>query len=387
MSGYSEEEVYEYTILDRVSDSIILSLAKAIDRVRPGWLKRNKSRVDEWRLMAYAFNRSPPGIIGLAIVLIFLLLALFGPYMAVFRYDIPLTFFDQNAYLAKPRTQITIPNTTLAHNFGLEPGNYTLLLGGDDYGRDLFSRILYGARTSLVVAILVMLVGPWIGIGLGLVAGYYGGKIDELIMRITDVFLAFPGLILAIAFSAVLPSRISSFLESHTSIRDVILALFAVDETHAGAMAYLVSVVIALWIVWWPGYARLARGLVLSARENYYVEAARALGVPTRGILLRHIFPNIIGPLLVYLTLDFGGVILTEAGLSFLGVGAVPPIADWGRIVYDGASFFPNAWWLVFFPGLATLLVVLGFNLLGDTLRDVLDPKTRRSIEFKVKEA
>lgn len=101
---------------------------------------------------------------------------------------------------------------------------------------------------------------------------------------------------------------------------------------------------------------------------------------------MRHIFPNIIGPLLVYLTLDFGGVILTEAGLSFLGVGAVPPIADWGRIVYDGASFFPNAWWLVFFPGLATLLVVLGFNLLGDTLRDVLDPKTRRSIEFRVRE-
>ena len=387
MSIAAEElgEVYEKKVLDKLSDAVIGGFVKIAETLRPGWYRRNKSRVDEWRLMAYAFNRSPPGIIGMLLVLGFVLVALVGPYVAPFRYDTPLQFFDRNSYLAPPGTVISVPNSTLAQNFGIKPGNYTLLLGGDDYGRDLWSRILYGARTSFVVAILVMMVGPWIGIAIGLIAGYYGGKIDELLMRITDVFLAFPGLILAIAFSAVLPPRISAFLESHATIRSLLLTLFALEEQHAGAMAYLVSVVVALWLVWWPGYARLVRGSVLSARENLYVEAARALGVPTRWIMIRHILPNILGPVLVYLTLDFGGVILTEAGLSFLGVGAVPPIADWGRIVYDGANFFPNAWWLVFFPGLATLLAVLGFNLIGDTLRDVLDPKTRRSLEFKLK--
>ncbi len=379
------EEVYEKKLLDRASDAVIEGFARLLDRVRPGWLKRNRSRVDEWKLMAYAFNRSPPGIIGAALVIIFLGLAVFGPYLAPFRYDVQLTFFDQKAYLAKPGTVIEVPNNTLAKAFGVKPGKHKLLLGADDQGRDLLSRMMYGARTSLVVAILVMLVGPWIGIFIGLVAGYYGGKVDEALMRLTDIFLAFPGLILAMAFSAVLPTRITGFLESHHLVADFFLKLFAVKPQHLGALASVVSVIIALWIVWWPGYARLARGMTLSERENIYVEAARALGLPTRTILLRHILPNILGPLLVYLTLDFGGVILTEAGLSYLGVGAVPPIADWGRIIYDGSEYFPKAWWLVFYPGLAILLTVLGFNLLGDTLRDVLDPKTRRSIEFKVK--
>ncbi|ABN69456.1 binding-protein-dependent transport systems inner membrane component [Staphylothermus marinus F1] len=379
------EEVYEKKILDKIMDKIIDGYAKLMDKIRPGWYRRNKARIDEWKLMAYAFNRSPPGLIGFFLVIIFLVIAIIGPFIAPFSYDLPLSSFDKKAYLAPPGTVITIPNNSLSQFFGVKPGNYTLLLGGDDYGRDLLSRILYGARTSLVVAILVMLVGPWIGIAIGLIAGYYGGKIDEALMRLTDIFLAFPGLILAIAFSAVLPPRIQDFLNANPTIRDFFLSLFALKPQHAGAMAYLVSVIIALWIVWWPGYARLVRGLVLSARENVYVEAARALGVPTRWILLRHIFPNILGPVLVYLTLDFGGVILTEAGLSFLGVGAVPPIADWGRIINDGSQYFPNSWWLVFYPGLMILLTVLGFNLIGDTLRDVLDPKTRRSVEFKLK--
>lgn len=378
-------EVYEKKLLDKFSDALIEGFAKFLDKIRPGWYKKNKARVDEWKLMAYALNRSPPGLIGLALVIAFIVLAIIGPYIAPFDYDTPLTAFDRDAYLAPPGTVITIPNTTAANFLGVKPGNYTLLLGSDDYGRDLFSRILYGARTSLIVAIMVMLVGPWIGILIGLVAGYYGGKIDEILMRFTDIFLAFPGLILAIAFSAVLPPRIQDFLNANPAVRQFFLSLFSLKVQHAGSMAYLVSVIIALWIVWWPGYARLVRGLVLSARENLYVEAARALGVPTRWILLRHITPNIIGPILVYLTLDFGGVILTEAGLSFLGVGAVPPIADWGRIINDGSQYFPNSWWLVFYPGLMILLTVLGFNLIGDTLRDILDPKTRRSIEFKLK--
>ncbi len=379
------EEVYEKKLLDRLSDATIDAFAALMDRIRPGWRERNRSRVNEWKLMAYAFHRSPPGVIGAALVTVFLVIAVIGPYVAPFRYDIQLTFFDQKAYLAKPGTVITVPNNSLAEIFGVKPGHYKLLLGGDGQGRDLFSRILYGARTSLVVAILVMLVGPWIGILIGLVAGYYGGKVDEALMRLTDIFLAFPGLILAMAFSAVLPTRIQGFLASHKLVAEFFLKLFALRPQHVGAMASLVSVIVALWIVWWPGYARLARGMTLSERENVYVEAAKALGLPTRTILFRHIFPNILGPLLVYLTLDFGGVILTEAGLSFLGVGAVPPIADWGRIIYDGSEFFPRAYWLVAYPGLAIFLTVLGFNLIGDTLRDVLDPKTRRSIEFKVK--
>ncbi len=379
------EEVYEKKILDKISDKVIDGIAWLMDKVRKGWKRRNKARIDEWKLMAYAFNRSPPGLIGFTLILIFLALAVIGPYIAPFSYDLPLTAFDSTAKLAPPGKVVTIKPGQLAEFLHVKPGNYTLLLGSDDYGRDLYSRILYGARVSLVVAILIMIVGPWIGIVIGLVAGYYGGKVDEALMRFTDIFLAFPGLILAIAFSAVFPDRIREFLAANPAVRDFLLALFALKPQHAGAMASLISVVVALWLVWWPGYARLTRGLVLSARENVYVEAARALGVPTRWILLRHIFPNILGPILVYLTLDFGGVILTEAGLSFLGLGAVPPIADWGRIINDGSAYFPNAWWLIFYPGLMILLTVLGFNLIGDTLRDVLDPKTRRSIEFKIK--
>lgn len=379
------EEVYEKKILDRLADLFIDGFAFLMDKVRPGWRRRNKSRIDEWKLMAYAFNRSPPGVLGAFMVLFFLFVAILGPYIAPLSYDVQLTFFDPDANRAPPGTVITVPDNQLAEFLGVKPGNYTLWLGSDDQGRDLLSRILYGARTSLVVAIMVMIIGPWIGIAIGLIAGYFGGKVDELLMRLTDIFLAFPGLILAMAFSAVLPDRVAAFMDAHEGVKNFFLTMFALKPQHAGAMANLVSVIIALWLVWWPGYARLARGMTLQERENVYVQAAMALGVPTRRILSKHIFPNIIGPLLVYLTLDVGGVILTEAGLSFLGLGAVPPIADWGRIIYDGSNYFPEAWWLVFFPGLAILFTVLGFNLIGDTLRDVLDPKTRRSIEFRVK--
>lgn len=382
----SQEEVYEKKVLDRIVDLVVDSIVIVIDRIRPGWKVRNEARVDEFKLTLYALNRSPPGLLGLLLISSFMILAIIGPYVAPFSYDMPLVLCDQRAYLAPPGTIITVKEGSLCHQvYGIKPGNYTLLLGADDYGRDLLSRLLYGARTSLVVAILVMLIGPTIGIALGLIAGYRGGVIDEFIMRVTDIFIAFPGLILAIAFSAVLPDRISGIIEDYPIISKLFLSLFSLKQEHVGPLANLVSVIIALWIVWWPGYARLVRGMVLSARENVYVEAARAIGVPTHWILVRHILPNISGPILVFLTLDFGSVILVEAGLSFLGLGAVPPIADWGRIVYDGAEYFPRAWWLVFFPGFLTLLAVLGFNLLGDTLRDIFDPRTRRRIEFKVK--
>ncbi|MEB3756395.1 MAG: ABC transporter permease [Desulfurococcales archaeon] len=383
MATKAASEVYKKKILDRFSDALIDSVASFLDKIRPGWKVRNQARVDEWKLMFYAFNRSPLGIAGAILVLAFLLLAIIGPWVAPFSYDTSLALCNQQAYLAPPKTTVTISAGCEA--LGVKPGNYTLYLGGDSFGRDLGSRMLFGARTSFVVMIFVLLVGPWIGIALGLISGYFGGSTDEVIMRTTDIFLVFPGLILAIAFSAVLPSRISGFLASHHYISLFFLHLFSLKPQHEGSLASLLSVIIALWIVWWPGYARLVRGMVLSEKENTYVEAAKALGIPSRSILVRHIMPNISGPILVYLSLDSGGVILTEAGLSFLGVGAVPPIADWGRIIYDGSQYFPNAWWLIFFPGLAIFLTVLGFNLLGDVLRDVLDPRTRRSIEFKLK--
>lgn len=379
------EAVAGKRLLDRAADALVDAVAGLAERIRPGWATRNRGRVDEWRLMLYTLNRSPIGLLGLALVVFFIALAIVGPYVAPLDYNAQLVFCDEKAELAPPGTVVRVPDDEFCRSMGLKPGNYTLIMGADDFGRDLWSRILYGARISLFTAILVMLVGPWIGILLGLVAGYYGGVVDEVIMRVTDIFLAFPGLILAIAFSAVLPYRIQGLLDQHPLLGHVLASLFAVRPEHEPALASLISVIIALWLVWWPGYARLVRGIVLSARENTYVEAARALGVPTWRILLGHIFPNIIGPVLVFLTMDFGGVILTEAGLSFLGLGATPPLPDWGRIIFDGSQYYPDAWWLVFFPGLMIFLTVFGFNLLGDALRDILDPRIRRSIELGVR--
>ncbi|GBF09031.1 ABC transporter, permease protein [Aeropyrum pernix] len=382
------EEVYEKKLLDRVADAIVDGLAALINLVRPGWAERNKARMDELKLTLYALNRSPIGLLGVALVIAFVIIAIIGPYIAPLGYNDQLVYcvtdFDA-VRLAPPGTVVEVAEDSICTQLGIEPGIYKLWLGADEYGRDLLSRILYGARTSFIVVVLVMAVGPWIGILLGLFSGYRGGVVDEVIMRVVDVFLAFPGLILAIALSAVLPSRLDPIIINNELLLGTLLRLFALKPEDALPMVRLVVVVIALWIVWWPVYARLVRGMVLSARENTYVEAARALGIPTHSILVGHILPNILGPVLVYLTLDFGAVILVEAGLSFLGLGAVPPIADWGRIIYDGAQYYPNAWWLVFFPGLAILFTVLGFNLLGDALRDIMDPRTRRRIEFKVK--
>lgn len=367
---------YEKKALDRPFELLIEGVAKLINAVKPGWYEKNRAKIEEWKLMAYALNRSPAGIIGLVIVLTFLILGVIGPIIAPYKYNYFTVFDAPDAYLVPPGTRVAVKTT-----------NQTLYfpLGTDDYGRDLLSLILQGARTSLVISIITISLGVPLGIVLGLIAGYYGGKVDELIMRVTDVFLAFPALILAIAFAAVLPQRISMLLSEYPWLKDFFLWLFALEYKEAANLGRLLSVILALVIVWWPGYARIVRGSTLSERENLYVEASKAIGLRDRTIMTRHILPNIIGPVLVYITLDFGGVILMEAGLSFLGLGATPPIADWGRIVYDGSRYFPRAWWLILIPGVTVMLVALGWNLLGDTLRDILDPKTRRSIEFKVK--
>jgi peptide/nickel transport system permease protein len=216
--------------------------------------------------------------------------------------------------------------------------------GTDNVGRDVLSRVLYGARISPLIAFIVLLIASAIGIPLGLAAGYFGGWIDEVIMRVTDIFLAFPPLLLALAFAAVLP-------------------------------ATLTTVIIAIAISWWPWYVRLIRGQAASVTGRPYIEACRALGIPRRRIILRHILPNSITPLIVQISLDVGGVILTASALSFLGLGPQDPIPDWGLMVSEGQAYFTTAWWVVTFPGIAILLTAFAFNLLGDGLRDLLDPK------------
>ena len=226
----------------------------------------------------------------------------------------------------------------------LHPPSAQHWFGTDNVGRDVLSRVLYGARISPLIALIVLLIAGAIGIPLGLAAGYFGGWLDEVIMRVTDIFLAFPPLLLALAFAAVLP-------------------------------ATLTTVIIAIAISWWPWYVRLIRGQAASVTGRPYIEACRALGIPRRRIILRHILPNSVTPLIVQMSLDVGGVILTASALSFLGLGPQDPIPDWGLMVSEGQAYFPTAWWVVTFPGIAILLTAFAFNLLGDGLRDLLDPK------------
>jgi peptide/nickel transport system permease protein len=228
--------------------------------------------------------------------------------------------------------------------FALHAPSLRHLFGTDQVGRDVFSRVLYGARTSPLVALFVLLIACAVGIPLGVAAGYFGGVTDEIIMRITDVFLAFPPLLLALAFAAVLP-------------------------------ASLTSLTIAIAITWWPWYARLIRGQAASVAGRPYVQACRALGIQRWRILLRHVLPNSVTPLIVQVSLDVGGVILTASALSFLGLGAQDPTPDWGLMVAEGENYFSTQWWLVTYPGLAILLTALAFNLLGDGLRDARDPR------------
>jgi peptide/nickel transport system permease protein len=216
--------------------------------------------------------------------------------------------------------------------------------GTDQVGRDILSRVIYGARVSPLIAVAVIAIACAVGIPLGIAAGYFGGWLDDVIMRITDIFLAFPALLLALALASVLP-------------------------------ASLTSLTIAIAATWWPWYARLIRGQAASVAGRPFVESCRALGLSRRRIIFRHILPNAITPLIVQVSLDVGGVILTASALSFLGLGAQDPTPDWGLMVAEGQSYFTSDWWVVTFPGLAILITAFAFNLLGDGMRDLLDPR------------
>lgn len=221
-------------------------------------------------------------------------------------------------------------------------------LGTDQLGRDILSRLLYGARISLAVGLVVVGLGGTVGTAVGVVAGYLGGWVDDALMRVTEVFFAFPALILAMAIAAALGPN-------------------------------LFHAMIAIAAVTWPVYARLARGQVLRVREEEFVIAARAVGSPELRILGRHVLPNVLPPLVVQASFHTGEAILTAAGLSFIGFGAQPPTPEWGVMISEGRDYITTQWWVPTVPGLAILLAVTGFNLLGDGLRDLLDPRLRRA--------
>lgn len=268
-------------------------------------------------------RQSPLNLLALGLIALFLVLVAFGDALA--PHD-PI----------KPAIQLK-----------LQPPSSTHWFGTDELGRDLLSRVLSGAKYSLGIAFIILSIALVIGVVIGALAGYLGGLADELLMRLTDLFLAFPALILAMAIAASLGRSLQ-------------------------------NVVIALTAVYWPWYARLVRGQVLALKEREFVEAARAMGASSHRVLLRHILPNTTAPIIVQLTIDVGYAVLATAGLSFLGLGAQPPIPEWGTMIAGARTFFREAWWYITFPGLALTLTVVGFNLLGDGLRDYLDPRTRR---------
>jgi len=260
--------------------------------------------------------------LGAAIVLAWILVALFAPLIAPYLPD------------------------TVEVTKRLQPPEAAHWLGTDALGRDDLTRLIYGARISLSAGFIVVIVGAVFGTLLGGIAAYARGAVEELIMRATDLVLCFPPIILALAIAAAL----------------------GIGTTNT---------IIAMLVVWWPKFARLARSLVLVQRSHEYVEAATVVGLTPARILLRHIIPNAIGPLVVLVTLDVGNAIITFAGLSFLGLGVVPPTPEWGSMVAEGRELVEQ-WWVAAFPGLAILTIVLGFNFLGDGIRDWLDPKARR---------
>lgn len=269
------------------------------------------------------FRKEKTAVFGLVTIVLFVLMAILAP--AIAPYD-PL---EQNipASLAPPSPE---------HWFG-----------ADKLGRDIFSRMVYGARISLATGLGVVAMASLLGTTVGLLAGYAGGWWDEALMRVTDIFFAFPSLILAMAIAGALGPSLQNAL-------------------------------IAVAVVTWPIYARLVRGQVLVLRDQEFVQAARAVGAGSGLILRRHLLPNTMSPLLVQMSFDMGTTILAVAGLSFIGFGAQPPTPEWGVMISEGRNFITTHWWLTFFPAMAMLFAVAGFNLVGDGLRDVLDPRLRR---------
>jgi peptide/nickel transport system permease protein len=281
------------------------------------------------RFLHFLF-RNPLTVAGFAIIALFILIAAAAPVLAPYP--------DQGKGLSDLTQRLLPPG----------PGH---LMGTDDLGRDILSRIIYGTRISLRAAFVVIAIVIAVGTPLGIIAGYFGGVVDEIIMRVSDLVLAFPSLLLAVAIVAALgPSQMNAM--------------------------------IALSVPWWPWYTRITRSLAISLKERQFVEAAKAAGVSSARIMAAHILPNCVTPVIVQATLDMGYIILSLAGLGFLGLGSQPPTPDWGVMISEGA-LHPLAWWISTFPGLAILVSVLGFNLAGDGIAEVMNPKRDDSINLE----
>nr|WP_315265997.1 ABC transporter permease [Microbacterium lemovicicum] len=295
---------------------------KALDAVDPIAAARGRRWMPGWRLPA-AWRR-PLAVVGLVIVAFWAIVIAFAPLIA--PYD----------PLAQDSPRFLPPSP--AHLFGT-----------DGVGRDVLSRVVYGAQISIPIAVMLVVLSLIVGATVGAVAGYFGGTVDAVLMRIVDLFFAFPAIILAMAVSAALgPS--------------------------------LINAVLAIVVVSWPSYARVTRSLVLGLRDSNFIAASRLIGASSARTLGRDIAPNILGPIAVISTLELGNAILLLSGLSYLGLGAVPPAPEWGAMVSEGSRVFYN-YWVALFPGLAILSVVLAFNFIGDSLRDALDPRTSRAVQ------
>jgi peptide/nickel transport system permease protein len=270
-------------------------------------------------------RKYPLAVSGLSVSFILVLIAIFAPLIAPYPGDVAQTHIQQRFI----------------------PPNLSHLFGTDELGRDVFSRVVYGSRISLSVGVLAIGLALLIGVPLGVIAGYSRGIGDEVIMRITDIFLSFPSLLLAMAISAILGPNLK-------------------------------NVMVAIAISWWPWYTRILRSEAISIRERDFVAAAKASGASWMRIVFHHILRNSLTPIIIQASMDFGSVILTCASLSFLGLGAQPPVPEWGLMISTGRTFFLTHWWIVTFPGIAIFISVLSFNLVGDGLREFLDPKMRR---------
>ncbi len=284
------------------------------------------ARWENFRRGVYRFRRNMLSMVGLGILVVIIIVAVIAPIIVPYPGDATGD--------VHPLDRLQAPSSE--HYFGT-----------DKVGRDIFSRVLMGTGLALQVGTVIILLAAGIGVTIGGVGGYFGGWIDDILMRFTDIFLTVPALILAIAITAALGRGI-------------------------------INTMIGIALVWWPGFARLTRSLVLSLREEPFVEAARGLGANHARILFRHILPNAVSPIIVKMSTDFGFAVLTAAALGFIGLGAQPPTPEWGAMINDGRAYFPDEWWVATFPGMAIFLLVFSLNLLGDGLRDVLDPRARR---------
>ena len=277
------------------------------------------------KLYIHTFKKNKSAVVGLSIIVIMIFIALFGPFFVPYPED-------------------AIGKVNLDNK--LQPPSSSHFFGTDEVGNDVFTRVIVGSRTTFLISFLVTFIAIIIGVPLGIVAGYSNRYLQETIMRITDVFLSIPALVLAIAIVGVLGPGI-------------------------------INAMLALSLVWWPGYVRLIQAKTLSLKNEYFIMAVKSLGASNLRIIFFHILPNCTSPIIVKASMDMGMAILGAASLGFLGLGAQPPMPEWGSMISIARNYLPTWWWYSIFPGLAIYLTVLGFNLFGDGLRDVIDPQHR----------